>query len=321
MKNRIDFEIVKRRVPIAAALGHYRIDGLRRSGKAHLRGRCPLHGGEGQDTFHVDTAGQRFHCFACQAGGSVLDLVSAMEHCGLREAAERLSGWQSIAAMPFDPRSRDPKPTVTKKINVIPRVGFRLRGVDCRHPYLSTRGIHEATAIEFGVGFYSGPGLMQRRLAIPIEDDAGQLVGYCGRSLDGSEPRYKFPPGFPKSRLLFNLHRAAATGQSDIIVVEGFFDCLKVYKAGFRRVVGLMGSSLSEEQCRLLVGHFSHITLMLDGDVTGRRARSAIASILPAHRPLDIIELPDDAQPDQLTDQSLTRVLGQKGGDRQSSNQ
>ena len=161
MRNWIDFEVIKRRVPITAAIDHYRIDGLRRSGKAHLRGRCPLHRGEGPDTFHVDTVEQVFHCFSCQAGGSVIDFVAAMEHCGLREAAEMLSGWQAIPAKPVDVRSPTMKKTVTKKIKFIPRLRFRLHGVDCRHPYLRTRGIHEATAVEFGVGFYTGPGLMQ----------------------------------------------------------------------------------------------------------------------------------------------------------------
>src|SRR5579864_77024 len=316
MTSWVDFECIKRRVPITAALERYRIQ-LRRSGKNHLRGRCPLHGGEGLDAFHVDTAKQIFHCFSCQAGGSVLDLAAAMERCSLREAAERLSGWQSISAIHIDQRPPIMERTVTKKIKLIPRLGFRLRGVDWQHPYLRGRGIDEVTAAEFGVGFYSGPGLMRHRLVIPIEDEAGQLVGYCGRSLDGGEPRYKFPLGFPKSQLVFNLHRAIAARQSDVIVVEGFFDCLKVYQAGFRSVVALMGSSLYEDQCRLLVGRFHHIVLMLDGDVTGRRASSVMAPVLSAHRSVDVIKLPGDTQPDMLTPQALHRILDQKGGSTQ----
>jgi DNA primase len=316
MTNWIDFEVIKRRMPILAVLSHYGIDGLRRSGKAHLRGRCPLHAGEGRDTFHVDTAEQIFHCFSCRAGGSVLDLVAAMEDCGLPEAAQRLSGWQDTPPpSDVDPRlPSQPKRTVTKKINSVPRLGFRLRGINARHPYLTARGIQEATALEFGVGYYCGPGLMQHRLVIPIEDDGGQLVGYCGRSLDGAPPRYKFPPRFPKSQLLFNLHRAAGTGQSNVIVVEGFFDCLKVYQAGFRSVTALMGSSLYEEQCRLLAARFGHITLMLDGDVTGRRASSVMAPVLSRHASVNVIDLPKDSQPDQLTEPSLNRILNQKGG-------
>ena len=206
------------------------------------------------------------------------------------------------------------KQTVTKKIESIPLLGFRLRGIDSGHGYLKSRGIYEATAAEFGVGFYAGPGLMQHRLVIPIEDGVGRLVGYCGRSLDGSEPRYKFPPRFPKSQLLFNLHRAVGTRQSEVIVVEGFFDCLKVYQAGFPAVVALMGSALFEAQCRLLVGRFRRITLMLDGDQAGRNATAAMAPTLRAHRPTEIVELADGVQPDQLADERLNQILRAKGG-------
>ena len=63
--------------------------------------------------------------------------------------------------------------------------------------------------------------------------------------LDGSEPRYKFPAGFAKSQVLFNLHRAVAPGSQTGIVVEGFFDCLKVHQAGFGSVVALMGAAFT----------------------------------------------------------------------------
>ena len=250
MANWIEFGAIKRLVPLVAVLEHYRIDQLRHSGRDQLRGRCPLHGGEGQETFHVNTAEQVFHCFSCGAGGSVLGLVAKIEHCGLREAAEKVSDWRGVT----DNVAQLQKTTVTKKRNPVPPLGFRLRRVDVRHPYLASRGIGEATAREFGIGFYAGPGLMSRRLVIPIEYEAGRLVGYCGRSLDGSEPRYRFPAGFAKSQVLFNLHRAIATGRPTAIVVEGFFDCLKVHQAGFGSVVALMGSALYEPQRLLLSG-------------------------------------------------------------------
>src|SRR5580704_11020493 len=108
----IEFEAIKRTVPLTAVLEHYRIGELRRSGKDHLRGRCPLHGGEGRETFHANTAEQVFHCFSCGAGGSVLDLVAAIEHCDLRQAAEKLSSWRySLAA-----DCRAWQRTVTKKL-------------------------------------------------------------------------------------------------------------------------------------------------------------------------------------------------------------
>jgi|SRR5580700_2528305 DNA primase len=104
MGNWIEFAAIKRAVPLVVVLEHYRIHELRRSGQNQLRGRCPLHGGEGRETFHVNTAEQVFHCFSCGAGGSVLDLVAAVEGCELREAAQKLSGWGACWATSCDRR-------------------------------------------------------------------------------------------------------------------------------------------------------------------------------------------------------------------------
>ena len=236
-------------------------------------------------------------------------MVAALEGCGLRQAAQKLWDWRAGAAWEGPPR----EPTVTKKREPLAPLGFRLRGVDPRHPYLSSRGIEEATAIEFGVGFYAGPGLMSRRVVIPVHDAAGRLVAYCGRSCDGRQPRYKFPPGFAKSQVLFNLHRAAATGSSTVIVVEGFFDCLKVHQAGFVCVVALMGSVLSEPQRQRLL-RFREVILLLDGDVAGRRAAAAIAAQLGSVCDARGIDLDDNVQPDQLSSETLSELLVQKGG-------
>jgi hypothetical protein len=118
---------------------------------------------------------------------------------------------------------------------------FKLTGIDYAHPYLAERGINEKTAIEFGVGFYAGPGLMHGRLVISIHNSEGELVAYCGRSVDQTQPRYRVPPAFAKSEILFNMHRAGSAGDHSVVAVEGFFDCMRVHQAGFRSVVALMG--------------------------------------------------------------------------------
>jgi DNA primase len=308
----LDFETIKNRVPMTAVLDHYRIQDLRRSGRDHLRGRCPLHSGEGRETFHVDTAEQVFHCFSCQAGGSVLDLVMAIEGCGLRQAAERLSSWSVASAAEVEPWSQRVKATVTKKREVAAALPFRLRGVDLHHRYLRKRGIDQETATAFGIGFYDGPGLMHNRIVIPIENQLGELVAYCGRALNASEPRYRFPPRFPKSQFLFNFHRAAARNAAQVIVVEGFFDCLKVHQAGFPCVVAIMGSAMSQRQLELLVHSFPRIRLMLDGDAAGRRASTVIAASLAQHAPVEVIQIPDATQPDQLTPGQIRELLNRR---------
>src|SRR5664279_6644473 len=72
---------------------------------------------------------------------------------------------------------------------------------------------------------FAGQGYMQGRVVIPIHDEDGRLVAYAGRSVGQTEPRYRFPPRFRKSLVLFNLHRSVNHGKT-VVVVEGFFDCL-----------------------------------------------------------------------------------------------
>ncbi len=311
----VEFASIKQTVPLLRLLEQYQITGLRRSGKDHWRGVCPLHGGEGRDAFHVNTARQLFHCFSCGAGGTVLDLVAALEHCDLREAARKLAArWNVPETHSPGPAVQRGQATVTEKREVLRPLGFRLRGVDEQHPYLGGRGIVAATAAAFGIGFYAGPGLLSRRLVIPIHDETGQLIAYCGRSLDGTEPRYKFPPGFAKSQVVFNLHRAAAAGTATGIVVEGFFDTLKVHQAGFRSVVALMGAALYDRQRWLLTRQFRRLILMLDGDTAGRRASDTIAAQLARHCSVRVIQLAANIQPDQLSMQAIREILVEEGG-------
>src|SRR5260370_33697864 len=89
MTNWLDFTTIKHDVTMESLLREYRVE-LRRCGKDQYRGRCPIHGGEGREAFHVNLARNIFHCFACRAGGTVLDFVAAMEGCTLRDAAGKL---------------------------------------------------------------------------------------------------------------------------------------------------------------------------------------------------------------------------------------
>ena len=178
-----------------------------------------------------------------------------------------------------------------------------------RHPYLEQRGIRRQTASWFGAGYYGGSGFLRDRMVFPIHDERGELVAYAGRAMDDREPRYLFPPGFRKSQVVFNLHRAveSAAGQGGMaIVVEGFFDCLKVHQAGYGNVVALLGASVSERQSKLLDTNFRELVVMLDGDEAGRRASRALAARWPdAH----IAWVPSGRQPDQLSSEEIQRIL------------
>src|SRR3990170_9048804 len=98
-ENWVDFKTVKANVSLRQVLEHYQINWLRGKGD-ELRGRCPIHKGEGlpcrqagDRTFHVNLSKGAFHCFSCHAKGNVLDLVAAMEQVSVRDAALKLQEW------------------------------------------------------------------------------------------------------------------------------------------------------------------------------------------------------------------------------------
>jgi DNA primase len=246
-------------------------------------------------------------------GGNILDLVACMEACSVREAALRLRGWRDVSV---ETGLRDQLVSKGKRSGrsqaELPRLSFTLRLQ--WHPYLEQRGIQGQTAAWFGVGYYGGSGFLRGRMVFPIHDEGGALVAYAGRTMDGREPRYLFPPGFHKSQVVFNLHRAvefAARQGGVAIVVEGFFDCLKVHQAGYGNVVALMGASLSDRQSELLHTYFRKLVVMLDGDEAGRRASRMLAARWPAAY---MAWVPAGCQPDQLSSAAIERILRSASG-------
>ncbi len=322
----VDFCVLRQGLGIEQVLTSYRVP-LKRVGHHQLRGPCPLptHGSErSRESFSVDTAKNVWACHSascCEArqgrvGGNVLDLVALLEGCSIRQAALHLQDgwcswragsrvWEQQRASKGSPGSSRPGPPPRR----LP-FSLRLRW----HPYLEERAVHPSTAAWFGVGYYAGAGFLRHRIVFPIHDNEGQLVAYAGRSIDGSEPRYLFPPGFRKSQVVFNLHRAVGEAAGCAIVVEGFFDCLRVHQAGYRNVVALMGANLSDAQEKLLLERLRQLVLMLDGDEAGRRASQQLAARLGGKVSLSMVGLPSGRQPDQLSNEEIERILCRAGG-------
>ncbi len=316
-KKWVDFRAIKQAVPLSQVLARYGIK-LKKSGK-ELRGRCPVHNGEGEDSFNASTEKNVFHCFSCRAKGNVLDFVAAMENCSLRQAALLLSDWFALPSIQpavtngNNEKASQPKPareeTIGESAQPNQPLGFRLRGIDFSHPYLSGRGIDSETAEYFGVGYFSGKGSMAGRVVIPIDNEHGQLVAYAGRSIDGTEPKYRLPAGFKKSQVLYNLARAKEEcSDGTVVLVEGFFDCMKVVLAGYP-CVSLIGCAMSEHQERLLATNFQRVLIMLDGDEAGRSGSGEVSGRIAQHIWTRVIMLPEGCQPDQLAPPDLQGLL------------
>ncbi len=310
-----DFQSLKQ-IPIDQVLARYGVK-LRPAGPHTLYGACPLPthtSRQSRESFSVNLSRRVWACHSASCiaardgriGGHVIDLVAMMERCGLRQAGMRLQDWfggRATHPPPVKESARTSAPTACH-----PPLGFTLQGIDTCHPYLEQRGIFPATARLFGVGMYRGNGFLAGRCVIPIRDENSRLVAYAGRAVHGETPKYRFPSGFRKSHLLFNLDRARHAGARHVIVVEGFFDALKVHQAG-HAVVALMGTSFSQRQSELLTSHFARVTLLLDGDQPGRRAAEIIAQSLRLKMPVDKVALPKDVQPDQLSSAEINFLL------------
>lgn len=335
----VDFRAVKAAVTMEQVLTHYELhDRFTRSGDS-LSGPCPIHGGSNPTQFRVSTSKNVWNCFGdCQGGGNVLDFVCRMENIPVRDAANRLAEWfnlpptrqersqrpapQTKPAVP-PPRKPGGKPTATagqepnNGSSFNKPLGFSLTELTVDHPYLAERGLNADTIAEFGLGLCNA-GTMIGRIVIPIHNAQGQLVGYAGRwpgDPPGDTPKYKLPKGFKKSVELFNLHRVLIEPtDSPLIIVEGVFDVFHLWQHGFRKVIALLGSSLSEAQEQLLAEHVpagDPLILMLDEDDAGRKARLEILPRLARRWFTRLITFPEEGrQPEHLDQEQLRQLLG-----------
>jgi DNA primase len=296
-----------------------------------LNGPCPIHKGSNPTQFRVSISKNIWNCFSeCKHGGNVLDFIAEMENASIHAAALKAIEWfnldageMSAAGESVEAEEIAPVPkTVVKRAALPaekgvpnPALKFRLDKLEREHPYLTQeRGLTLETIVDFGVGFCS-KGMMADRIAIPIHNVKAEVVGYAGRfpgePPDADTPKYKLPPGFRKMQELFNVDRAGKEpADKPLIVVEGFFGCMKIHQGGYRKVVALMGSTMSATQ-EELIRHHRHVIVMLDEDDAGRAGREDIAVRLAKFVYVKIHVFEQEGQQvDKLTTEEMQQLLG-----------
>ncbi|MDK2847865.1 MAG: primase [Desulfuromonadales bacterium] len=135
---------------------------------------------------------------------------------------------------------------------------------------------------EEGRGDYD---LFRRRLLFPILDERGRPVAFGGRILEGDGPKYINSPEstiYHKGRVLYGLYQArdAMRHKGEAIVVEGYFDQLALYRAGFHNVVATCGTALTADHVRLLKRFADRVVLLFDQDEAGRKATFRAMDVL-----------------------------------------
>jgi len=335
----VDFRAVKAAITMEQLLQHYGVlDQFKRTGDS-LNGPCPIHKGSNPTQFRVSTTKNLWNCFSdCEHGGNTLDFITKMEKCSIHAAALKAIEWFNLdpeamaagddkadaaeqkesapAAKPAARPAAVPKATPESNVANLP-LKFRLDKLERNHTYLTEqRGLTPETIVDFGIGFCS-KGMMADRIAIPIHNVKGEVVAYAGRFVgeppEGT-PKYKLPPGFRKSQELFNLDRAIKEpADKPLLIVEGFFDAMKIHDHGYRKVVSLMGSTLSSAQEELIRQHTtsdSHVIVMLDENEAGKAGREDIACRLSKFCYVRVHQFPrPDMEPEHLTDEEVADIV------------
>jgi DNA primase len=205
------------------------------------------------------------------------------------------------------PSQAKPKAETLGKPEANKPLGFALK-LETQHPYFMERGLTSETVAEFGLGFCA-KGVMSGRIAIPIHNTAGELVGYAGRwpgEPPDERPKYRLPDGFKKASEIYRLGQAMKQPfEQPLIIVEGFFDVMKLWQLGICKAVALMGSSMSAAQEELIakfVLPYSTAIVMFDEDAAGRAGREEVVRRLAKRMFVRVIVFEkEDFQPEHLT--------------------
>lgn len=190
-------------------------------------------------------------------------------------------------------------------------LGWAPRQTDALYRYLLSVGFKVPDIEKAGmVNERDGGGYYDRfrgRVMFPIISVQGRVLGFGGRVVsDDDVPKYMNSPESPlyqKSKVLFGLHTAhkAIRDKDFAIIVEGYFDVLALFKAGFQNVVAPCGTALTSEQVRIITRYTPNIFPLFDSDKAGEKARiKALEVILSAGASPKYITLPDAKDPDEF---------------------
>ena len=304
---------VKQRVDVVELISRY--TPLKRAGSVY-KGLCPFHS-ERTPSFVVFPHTGTWHCFgACGTGGDVFSFVMRKENLTFREALEMLAQQVGVDLSAAEGNALSDQRDRLYAVNAAAAAFYRHTllhhpGAEAARAYLRRRGIDDATAEAFQLGYAPAlwsslrdhllgrefsldllleAGLIKRseerqstydafrhRVIFPIGDRQGRVIGFGGRVLDDSTPKYlntAETPLFHKSHVVYGLDRAhhAIRERDQVVIVEGYMDVIAAHQFGYNNVVACMGTALTTEQLQQLQRFTSNFVLALDADAAGQQA-------------------------------------------------
>ena len=199
-------------------------------------------------------------------------------------------------------------------------LGYAPREIGLMRSHLATLGYDDARQLEAGLLVRPEEASEPRprfrgRLIFPILDALGRHVGFGGRVIGQGEPKYLNSPESPvfsKGKLLYGLNwaRNAIRREDRALVVEGYFDVVRLVAAGLESVVAPLGTALTADQAALLARYTKNIFLLYDSDKAGQRATfKAGDQLLQQRVSVQVVTLPAGEDPDTLVDRHGLEAL------------
>ncbi len=327
------------RNPIEEVVGQY--VNLRRSG-SNLFGLCPFHG-EKTASFSVNPEKGIYYCFGCHKGGSVINFQMEIEGLSYPDAVRALAkrvGMEVPEDEQYQSRYRQQERLWALSKEAARFFNSQLYGPAGAEglAYAQKRGMPKSTLTRFGIGFapnswsalcdamlekgYTEEELKQsglasvsqktgkiydrfrNRLMFPIIDVRGNVIGFGGRVMDDSTPKYLNSPEtiiFNKRKNLFALNLAKKSKLGYMILVEGYMDAVALHQYGFDCAVASLGTSLTEEHAALLSRYTEQVMLIYDGDEAGQNAtKRAIPMLEKAGLQVKVLQMRDAKDPDEF---------------------
>ena len=328
-------ELVARN-PIEDVVGQY--VSLKRSG-GNMFGLCPFHG-EKTASFSVAPDKGIYYCFGCHKGGGAVNFMMEVEGLSYPDAVRALAkraGMEVPEDEQYQSRYRQ-----QERLWALMKEAARYFHSQLYSPagekalaYAQKRGMPKSTLTRFGIGFapdsWSGlvdavrakgytdqelrdAGLVsekgnriydrfRNRLMFPIIDVRGNIIGFGGRVMDDSTPKYLNSPEtiiFNKRKNLFGLNIARKSKLGYMILVEGYMDAIALHQYGFDCAVASLGTSLTEEHAALLIRYTEQVVLIYDGDEAGQRATArAIPMLEKAGIRVKVLKMREAKDPDE----------------------
>ena len=325
------------RNPIQDVVGQY--VSLKRSG-SNLFGLCPFHG-EKTASFSVAPDKNIYYCFGCHKGGGPINFMMEVEGLSYPDAVRALAkraGMEVPEDEQYQSRYRHQERlwALHKEAARYFHGQLYLEGGKEALAYAVKRGMTKGTLTKFGIGFapntWNGlvdamrkkgytdqelrdAGLVsekngrifdrfRNRLMFPIIDTRGNIIGFGGRVMDDSTPKYLNSPEtlvFNKRKNLFALNLAKKSKLGYLILVEGYMDAIALHQYGFDCAVASLGTSLTEEHAAILSRYTEQVYLIYDGDEAGQRAaQRAIPMLEKAGIRIKVLKMRDAKDPDEF---------------------